>query len=57
MEQRNYVDEINEIKTLTDLVAYYNANEWLWKEFASECTRRKQEIQEELNNKWEYRQK
>jgi hypothetical protein len=27
MEQRNYVDEINEIKTLTDLVAYYNANE------------------------------
>lgn len=47
-QKRWYIDEINEITTLTELVAYYNAHEWLWKEFAAECTRRKQEIQEQM---------
>lgn len=47
-QKRSYVDEIDAIETLTELVAYYNAHEWLWKEFAAECTRRKQEIQEQM---------
>ena len=42
--QRSYIDEINKIETLAELVKYYNEHEWLWKEFAAECTRRKQEI-------------
>lgn len=47
-QKRSYIDEIDEIETLTELVAYYNAHEWLWKDFAAECTRRKQEIQEKM---------
>jgi len=44
-EERNYVEEINKIDTLTDLVAYFKKNEGKGKDFASECTRRKKEIQ------------
>jgi len=44
-EVRTYIDEINAITTLVDLVAYFKKNEGKWKDFASECTRRKKEIQ------------
>ncbi len=47
-QARSYIEEIDKINTLPELVKYYNEHEWLWKEFAAECTRRKQEINEKL---------
>ena len=43
-EVRNYIEEINAITTLTDLVAYHKANEGKWKELVAHLTRRKNEI-------------
>lgn len=43
-EERNYIEEINAITTLTDLVAYHKANEGKWKELVAHLTRRKNEI-------------
>jgi len=43
-EVRNYIEEINKIDTLTDLVAYHKANEGKWKELVAHLTRRKNEI-------------
>lgn len=43
-EERSYVDEINAIDNLNDLVAYFKANEGKWKEFVSHLTKRKEEL-------------
>lgn len=47
-EKRSEVDEINDIKTIEELKAYWEANKGKWKEFASEITRRKAEILDSL---------
>ena len=48
MEQRSYIDEINEISNIDDLKKYWETNKGKWKEFAYEITRRKSEILDSL---------